>query len=82
MRFVTRRSLLCAAPCIAASRTFAEAPTPSTLKADRIRVLKSQRLLLLLANMVALKSYPIALGRHPSAQKNGRAVAGRQKDFT
>ena len=38
-------------------------------KADRILVLKSKRELQLLRGDVVLKSYPIALGRHPRGPK-------------
>jgi murein L,D-transpeptidase YafK len=38
-------------------------------KADRVLVLKSERELMLLRGGVVLKSYPIALGRHPKGPK-------------
>ncbi len=41
-------------------------------KADRVLVLKSQRRLLLLRGDIVLKSYPIALGRHPKGPKRRR----------
>jgi murein L,D-transpeptidase YafK len=43
---------------------------PSTLKADRILVLKSVRKLELLRNGVVLKIYPIALGSSPIGAKH------------
>lgn len=50
------------------------------VKADRIRVLKSQRLLLLMRGSVVVKSYPIALGPHPKGPKrrfgDGRTPEG------
>lgn len=46
------------------------AETPG--KADRILVLKAKRELLLLHEGVVLKSYPIALGRHPRGPKHRR----------
>lgn len=45
-------------------------------KADRILVLKSQRRLLLMHGEAVLKSFPIALGRHPKGPKR-RAGDGR-----
>ena len=49
-------------------------------KADRIRVLKSERLLLLMRESVIVKSYPIALGPHPQGPKrrygDGRTPEG------
>ena len=39
------------------------------LQADRILVLKSKRVLALLRDGIVLKSYPIALGRHPVGAK-------------
>lgn len=41
-------------------------------KADRILVLKAERELQLLRGGVVLKSYPIALGRHPKGPKQRR----------
>jgi murein L,D-transpeptidase YafK len=41
-------------------------------KADRILVLKGKRVLELLRGDVVLKSYPIALGRHPRGPKRQR----------
>jgi murein L,D-transpeptidase YafK len=46
------------------------------LKADRIVVLKSQRVLELLHHGEVVKTYPIALGQHPSGTKH---VAGDGK---
>lgn len=40
------------------------------LHADRILVIKSERVLELLRDGVVLKSYPIALGRHPKGAKD------------
>ncbi|HXZ01850.1 MAG TPA: L,D-transpeptidase family protein [Stellaceae bacterium] len=55
-------------------------PSPATAqapgKADRILVLKAKRQLLLLRDGFVLKSYPIALGRHPKGPKR-RAGDGR-----
>ncbi len=52
------------------------APSPAMAqapgKADRILVLKAKRQLLLLRDRVVLKSYPIALGRHPKGPKRRR----------
>ena len=51
-----------------------------TIKADRVRVLKSQRRLELLQAGNVLKSYPIALGPHPRGPKrrygDGRTPEG------
>jgi murein L,D-transpeptidase YafK len=41
-------------------------------KADRILVLKQQRQLQLLRDGIVLRSYPIALGRHPNGPKHQR----------
>jgi murein L,D-transpeptidase YafK len=53
----------------------------SVAKATRILVLKSQRMLLLMRGDVVLRSYPIALGPHPSGPKrasgDGRTPEGR-----
>jgi murein L,D-transpeptidase YafK len=50
------------------SPAMAQAP----VKADRILVLKSKRVLQLLRGAVVLKSYPIALGRHAKGPKRRR----------
>jgi murein L,D-transpeptidase YafK len=80
MRALSRRSVLWAAPFLLAQRAFAAGLDARPLKADRIRVLKSERVLQLLANGVLLKSYPIALGRHPKGAKerlgDGRTPEG------
>src|SRR6266496_1066008 len=41
----------------------------SVLKADKVVVLKSNRLLLLLNNGETIKTYKVALGKHPIGQK-------------
>lgn len=41
----------------------------SVLKADKVVVFKSDRLLLLLSNGETIKTYKVALGRHPIGQK-------------
>lgn len=52
----------------------------SSLQADRIVVIKSQRILELVRDGTVLKSYPIALGRHPTGSKrrlgDGRTPEG------
>lgn len=58
--------------CTPLPSAWAQAPG----KADRILVLKSKRLLLLLRGEMVLKSYPIALGRHPKGPKR-RSGDGR-----
>jgi len=49
-------------------------------RADRVRVLKSQRMLLLMRDAAVLKTYPIALGPHPRGSKrrlgDGRTPEG------
>lgn len=69
--------LLGAAASLFAPPAFAAAPQ----KAERIRVVKSDRVLhLLLADGSVLKSYPIGLGRHPRGPKrrqgDGRTPEG------
>jgi len=52
----------------------------SPLQADRIVIVKSQRVLEILRDGIVLKSYPIALGRHPIGSKrrlgDGRTPEG------
>ncbi len=64
---------------IDAAADVAQAAQP-TEEADRILVLKAKRELQLLHNDVVLKSYPIALGRHPKGAKrrqgDGRTPEG------
>jgi len=73
---LSRRSVLAAAACLLPSSGWAEGP----LKAERVRVLKSHRVLQLLGPNRVLKSYPIALGRHPVGPKerlgDGRTPEG------
>lgn len=74
---LTRRSCLMMAVAVASLpniplATQAEEP----LKADRILVLKAERKLQLLRDGKVLKTYPIALGRHPRGPKR-RAGDGR-----
>jgi len=75
MRRLSRRSVLAAA-CLLPSLGWAEGP----IKAERVRVLKSRRVLQLLGADRVLKSYPIALGRHPIGPKerlgDGRTPEG------
>jgi hypothetical protein len=76
MRRLSRRSVLAAAACLLPSPGWAERP----IKAERVRVLKSRRVLQLLGADRVLKSYPIALGRHPVGPKerlgDGRTPEG------
>ncbi|HUZ74194.1 MAG TPA: L,D-transpeptidase family protein [Stellaceae bacterium] len=82
MRSLSRRRfiLLSAAGLAGLPDPSAAAPLPEPLKADRVRVLKAQRLLLLLRNSTTLKTYPIALGPHPRRPKrrygDGRTPEG------
>lgn len=80
MRSLSRRSLLGAATSLLASSASAALPDAQSQKADRIRVLKSKRMLLLLLNGATLKSYPVGLGRHPKGPKqqlgDGRTPEG------
>jgi murein L,D-transpeptidase YafK len=65
---------------VAAVATVPGAAARPVEKADRILVLKAKRRLLLLRDGVVLKSYPIALGRHPRGRKrfegDGRTPEG------
>jgi murein L,D-transpeptidase YafK len=76
MRRLSRRAVLAAAACLLPSPGWAEGP----IKAERVRVLKSRRVLQLLDADRVLKSYPIALGRHPVGPKerlgDGRTPEG------
>ncbi len=80
MLFCPRRSVLVAAVAFLAPRSFAAEPDAYPLKADRIRVVKSERVLQLLADGGMIKSFPIALGRHPKGPKqrlgDGRTPEG------
>jgi murein L,D-transpeptidase YafK len=74
---LSRRAVLAAAVCLFSMPGRTEPP----FKADRIRVLKSERVLQLLdPRGRVLKSYPIALGRHPKGPKkrlgDGRTPEG------
>ena len=64
------------AACLSGGEARADAP----LRADRILVLKAERALLLLRDGRPLKTYPIALGRHPREPKrrqgDGRTPEG------
>jgi murein L,D-transpeptidase YafK len=80
MPFWPRRSVLLAVLVFLAPRSFASKPDTHPLKADRIRVVKSKRELQLLLDGAVLKSFPIALGRHPKGPKqrlgDGRTPEG------
>ena len=75
---LSRRAVLAAAACLLPSLSRAEA----RLEADRVRVLKAQRVLELLdARGRVLKSYPIALGRHPKGPKQRRGDGRTPEGF-
>ena len=82
MRSLSRRRfiLLSAAGLAGMPGARGATPLPGPRKADRVRVLKAQRLLQLLRNGEILKSYPIALGTHPRGPKrrygDGRTPEG------
>lgn len=82
MRCLSRRRfiLLSAAGLAGLPDAGAATPAHGPLKADRVRVLKAQRLLLVLRNGKTLKTYPIALGAHPRGPKrrhgDGRTPEG------
>jgi murein L,D-transpeptidase YafK len=76
----SRRSVLLAALLLLAPPGVAAPPDAHPLRANRIRVIKSERVLQLLADGAVLKSFPIALGRHPKGPKqrlgDGRTPEG------
>jgi murein L,D-transpeptidase YafK len=82
MQSLSRRRLLllCAAGVAGVPEIGGATPSSSPLKADRVRVLKAKRLLLLLRNGEVVKTYPIGLGRHPRGPKrrygDGRTPEG------
>jgi murein L,D-transpeptidase YafK len=80
MRLLSRRRVLCAATCLFAPGVLAAPADAAGLKADRIRVHKAERVLQLLTGGATLRSYPIALGRHPEGAKqrlgDGRTPEG------
>jgi murein L,D-transpeptidase YafK len=68
---LSRRLLLLFAAALACGARRGDAAEP--LKADRVRVLKAQRMLELLRDGAVLKTYPIALGPHPRGAKHRRS---------
>ena len=73
MGYSGRFRTVAAAVVVALLASFASAAFPAEpVKADRIVVLKGQRVLLLLSEGVVLKSYPIALGPHALGPKRRR----------
>ncbi len=69
MLLVTGQSAEAAAPAPSAPSSAADWEKYATPKADTIEVYKSARLLQLKRNGKILKSYHVALGRHPVGQK-------------
>ena len=62
----------CAVPPSPPPAPLAPPPPARPAKADRILVLKSKRELLLLSGGAVLRTYPIALGFHPTGAKQRR----------
>jgi len=77
--FATRTRFLIVICCVLASGAHASAQT-APQRADRIVVIKSERVLELIYQGRVVKSYPIALGRHPLGPKrrlgDGRTPEG------
>jgi murein L,D-transpeptidase YafK len=67
-----RRRLLAAGFALVLALPAAPVAADPPAKADRILVLKAKRQLLLLRGDTVLKTYPIALGRHPKGPKRQR----------
>ena len=76
-----RRSVVLAALAFLAPHGFAAVPDAHSLKADRVRVIKSERVLQLLADGTVLKSFPIALGRRPKGPKQRRGDGRTPEGF-
>jgi murein L,D-transpeptidase YafK len=72
MPFRSRRRLLAAGFALVLALPAAPVAADQPVKADRILVLKGKRQLLLLRGDTVLKTYPIALGRHPRGPKRQR----------